>query len=122
MLQTDCTATAAQVAAAAPFDAVIDFTGFHRRYMRDVVKALHTVDGDTVLRNVGHYIYISSDSVYMGCDRPFASLRGGSRVRAGGIVDGEVGDQRPPRCRRAAPSSPLPSNATTRKQMAGAAV
>jgi hypothetical protein len=108
-------------AAEAPFHAVIDFTGFHRDYVRDTIKALHTVSEaevrkrcprlyvvlkhivcqdrlgtniqknreqrqrvtETVLflqviRNVDHYIFISTDSVYMGARRPFPSLTVGS--------------------------------------------
>ena len=33
--------------------------------MRDVIKALHTVTDAEVARNVVHYVYISTDSVYM---------------------------------------------------------
>ena len=33
--------------------------------MSDVIKALHTVTDAEVARNVVHYVYISTDSVYM---------------------------------------------------------
>ena len=65
------------------FDAVIDFTGFHRDIIRDTVRALHSVSEQDVRRKVGHYIYISTDSVYMGSLRPFPSLKVGSGMRAG---------------------------------------
>ena len=67
-------------AAEAPFHAVIDFTGFHRDYIRDTIKALHSVSKSDVIRNVEHYIFISTDSVYMGAKRPFPSLRSGFLV------------------------------------------
>ena len=41
-------------AAERPFNAVIDFTGFHRDYIRDTIKALHTVSETEVVRNVVH--------------------------------------------------------------------
>lgn len=74
-------------AAEAPFHAVIDFTGFHRDYIRDTIKALHTVSESDVIRNVDHYVFISTDSVYMGAKRPFPSLCSGSGMRAGGVRD-----------------------------------
>ena len=76
---------------AAPFDAVIDFTGFHRDNITDVVKALHNVSAEDVVRKVQHYVYISTDSVYMAAQRPFPSLSVGSGLRAGGVrEDGTV--------------------------------
>ena len=76
-------------AAEAPFHAVIDFTGFHRDYIRDTIKALHTVSESEVIRNVDHYIFISTDSVYMGAKRPFPSLRVGSGMRAGAASEAD---------------------------------
>jgi len=74
-----------------PFDVVIDFTGFHRDTLRDTIKALHNVSENDVSRKVGHYIYVSTDSVYMGSVRPFPSLRVGSGMRAGHVgEDGEA--------------------------------
>jgi len=76
---------------AARFDAVVDFTGFHRDNITDVVKALHNVSAEDVVRKVQHYVYISTDSVYMAAQRPFPSLSVGSGLRAGGVrEDGTV--------------------------------
>ena len=45
-----------------------------------------------VIRNVNHYIFISTDSVYMGAKRPFPSLQSGSGMRAGSMrePDGSI--------------------------------
>jgi hypothetical protein len=114
------------------FDAVVDFTGFHRDILRDTLEALHVdhvaseggggsagapsggggggggggmgvgssggrgdvagpAGGPERRCKVGHYVYISTDSVYMGSLRPFPSLCACEGVRAGGSSDGAAG-------------------------------
>ena len=61
--------------------------------MRDTIKALHTVSEAEVVRNVVHYVYISTDSVYMSTLRPFRSLAVGSGMRAGGVREAVEGEE-----------------------------
>lgn len=58
-----------------PWTAVIDYVCFSPRDIEDVVESL--------AHAVGHYILISTDSVYMACCQPYNSTTGGRLVSFG---------------------------------------
>ncbi len=71
--------------AVVPWDGVIDFVCFQPKNMEDIIKCLETK----------HYIFISSDSVYMACDPERTACS--AKESGGRLLENDVHDPRDPR-------------------------